>query len=59
MEGIAPTASDKVHVKEFTLVELKKPATYGAAYLGAKKANINIKVRLTNVQIKTKIASDL
>ena len=25
-------------------MELKKPATYGAAYLGAKRANVNIKV---------------
>ena len=44
LEGITPTSQDKIQVKEFTLMELKKPATYGAAYLGAKKANVNIKV---------------
>lgn len=44
LEGITPTASDKVNLKEFTLMELKKNASYGAAYLGAKKANINIPV---------------
>ena len=45
LEGITPTSKDKIQVKEFTLMELKKPATYGAAYLGAKRANVNIKVR--------------
>ena len=52
LKGITPTNSDKIQVKEFTLMELKKPATYGAAYLGAKKANVNVQVRLSSSFLK-------
>ncbi len=44
LEGIRGTENDTVRIKEFSLLELKKSAMYGAAYLGAKEAGVNIQV---------------
>jgi N-acetylglucosamine kinase len=44
IEGMRPRNNNDIKIKEITLVSLSKPGTYGAAYLGAKVAGINIPV---------------
>lgn len=42
LEGIQPRNDKDIKIKEFTLMTLEKPGTYGAAYLGAKAADAKI-----------------
>ncbi len=44
LEGVKPRSLQEKQLKEFTLLELLKPASHGGAYLGAKEAGMPMEV---------------
>jgi len=46
VEGLSSTSHDASKLNKLTLLSLNKPAAFGAAYLGIKKAGCNLPVDL-------------
>ena len=42
LEGLSARSGEAPLVPEVTLLDLKKPASYGAAFLGAKRADYRL-----------------